>query len=199
MARKRGLDLDDVVRAAATVADREGVEAVTLAGVAAELGVRSPSLYSHVDGLAGLHRALSLDAVRRLGQAIAEAGRGREGIDALRAIAHAYRAFAVEHPGSYATILTTPAERDDAPGYAAFASILPVIVDVLAQLSAPEDDAIPLIRSLRSALHGFVSLEASGGFGLPVDVDDSFDVLLDVLLAGIRARAIAPERSVMGG
>ena len=50
MARKVGIRVDDVVEAAATVADAEGLEAVTLARVAAVLGVRSPSLYAHVDG-----------------------------------------------------------------------------------------------------------------------------------------------------
>ena len=47
---------------------------------------------------------------------------------------------------------------------------------------------MPLIRTVRSALHGFVSLEASGGFGLPDDVDASFETLVDVLIAGMLAR-----------
>jgi hypothetical protein len=40
------------------------------------------------------------------------------------------------------------------------------------------DDAIDAIRALRSALHGFVLLETGGGFGLPVDVDRSFERLV---------------------
>jgi hypothetical protein len=48
---------------------------------------------------------------------------------------------------------------------------------------------VPLVRTVRSALHGFVSREASGGFGLPEDVDASFQVLLDVLAAGLLSRA----------
>jgi hypothetical protein len=39
------------------------------------------------------------------------------------------------------------------------------------------DDAVDATRALRSALHGFVSLEQAGGFGLPVDVDRSYDQL----------------------
>jgi AcrR family transcriptional regulator len=198
MARKRGLQHEDVVRAAAALADREGLTAVTLARVADELGVRSPSLYSHVDGLAGLQRAVALDAVTRLGATIVDAAGEQEGPDALRAIAHAYRDFARAHPGSYAAISRTPTERDDASGYAAFAAVVPVIAGLLVQLGAAEDDAIALIRSFRSALHGFVSLEASGGFGLPDDIDESFEVLIDVLLAGLRAHAIAPRPVAMG-
>jgi AcrR family transcriptional regulator len=198
MARKRGLQHEDVVRAAAAIADREGVTAVTLARVADELGVRSPSLYSHVDGLAGLQRDLSLDAVARLGATNVAAAGDKEGVDALRAIAHAYRAFASSHPGSYAAISRTPAEHEDAAGFAAFAAVVPVIAEFLLQIGAAEADAIALIRSFRSALHGFVSLEASGGFGLPDNIDRSFEVLIDVLLAGLRAHAIAPRPVAMG-
>ena len=36
-------------------------------------------------------------------------------------------------------------------------------------------------RAVRSALHGFVSLEHAGGFGLPVDIDRSFDRLVTAM------------------
>lgn len=33
----------------------------------------------------------------------------------------------------------------------------------------------------RAAVHGFVTLEASGGFGLPRDIDRSFDQMVAAL------------------
>lgn len=198
MARKRGIELEHVVRAASALADAEGLDAVTLARVAAQLDVRSPSLYSHVDGLAGLRRALALDSARRLGVAMTEASAGREGVDALRAIASAYRAFATRHPGAYATILTTPAEADDAEVYNVFAAQLPPIVAALEAVGVDEGETIPVIRGFRSALHGFVSLEASGGFGLPGDLDHAFALMVDLLIDGVRAR-VRPRRSRRGG
>ena len=42
-------------------------------------------------------------------------------------------------------------------------------------------DAVDATRTLRASLHGFVALEASDGFGLPQDVDRSFDRLVDAL------------------
>ena len=53
-----------------------------------------------------------------------------------------------------------------------------VCADVLAGYELRDDDAIDAIRAFRAALHGFVSLEVEGGFGLPVDVDRSFDRLV---------------------
>jgi hypothetical protein len=37
------------------------------------------------------------------------------------------------------------------------------------------------IRIYRSALHGFVSQEASGAFGMPESIDESFRLMIDVL------------------
>jgi hypothetical protein len=42
-------------------------------------------------------------------------------------------------------------------------------------------------RAVRSGLHGFVALESAGGFGLRQDVQESYDRLVDLLDAGIRA------------
>jgi AcrR family transcriptional regulator len=188
MARKVGLDRRQVIDAAIALADAEGLESVTLARVATALGVSSPSLYSHVDGLASLRRELALEASSRLGAAVGAAVAGSAGREALEGAAHAYRAFALTHPGLYATLNTTPARGQDVELSAAFDALVPDIAAVLTKLGLPESDAVPLIRALRSALHGFVSLEASGGFGLPDDIDASFGILIDVVVTGMLAR-----------
>ena len=117
---RRGLDTPQVVDEAARIADAEGLEAVTLARVANGLGVRAPSLYNHVDGRSGLIRLLSMGGLEQLADAIRDAAVGRAGEDALRAIAHAYRRYAVEHPGLYATTVRAP-DPDDAERLAAAA------------------------------------------------------------------------------
>jgi len=40
------------------------------------------------------------------------------------------------------------------------------------------------VRAIRSALHGFVDNERRGGFGMPLDIDESFAVMLDLILPG---------------
>ena len=98
MGRKLGLTREQVVAAAAEIADHDGLGSLSLATVASKLGVRSPSLYSHVDGLAGLRRQLTLHASWLLAAELAERVEGLEGTEALRAIA--------EHLRSFATIAT---------------------------------------------------------------------------------------------
>jgi hypothetical protein len=53
-----GLDKADVLEMAATIADELGSDELTLSRLAERLGVRSQSLYAHVDGQSGLRRDL---------------------------------------------------------------------------------------------------------------------------------------------
>ena len=187
MARKAGVSREQVVTAAAVIADRDGMPAVSLATVAAAVGVRSPSLYSHVDGLDGLRRELALRAYRVLAESFAGAVETHEDepLEALRAVAHAYRAFARDHPGLYASLLPVPRPDDDPEGAAAAAGPVAVIASVLARLGIPADRHVDLIRALRAVLHGFCDLELGGGFGLPDPVDASFEMALDLVLGAL--------------
>jgi AcrR family transcriptional regulator len=181
---RRGLDSARVVEAAAAIADAEGLPAVTLARVASELGVRAPSLYSHVDGRDALLRAIALQAVRELTATLREAAVGRSGADALAAAARAYRAYALAHPGRYAATVAAP-PGNDAEYRAAAAESVEVLLAVMRGWDLDGEDAVHAVRALRSAVHGFVAIEAGGGFAMPVDVDASFERLVATVAGGL--------------
>jgi AcrR family transcriptional regulator len=185
---RAGLDHDAVVAAAAAIADAEGLDAVTLARVAAALGVKSPSLYNHVDGRDGLLRGIALLGLGELAAALREAAVGRSGIEGLQAAAQAYRDYVKDHPGRYAAGAVTAPALDDAAHLAAAAAVLDVLRSVLRAWSLSDDDTIHALRALRAAVHGFTTLEVAGGFGLPLDLDTSFTRLVAALAAGFDAR-----------
>jgi AcrR family transcriptional regulator len=185
---RAGLDAARVVAAAADIADAEGLEAVTLARLAAALGVRSPSLYNHVAGLDALLRGIALAGLAELGAALREAAVGRAGTDALVAAAHAYRDYALAHPGRYAAGVRAP-EPGDEEHEAAAGAVVGVMAAVLRGWDLDEEETVHALRAWRSAVHGFVSLETAGGFGIPVDLDTSFDRLVGSLAAGLERRA----------
>jgi AcrR family transcriptional regulator len=171
---RAGVTPERVESVAAAVVDEDGWDTLTLAAVAGRLGVSVPSLYKHVDGIAGVRRALTLRAVTELGRRLVDAAVGRAGRDALGPIAHTYRGFACEHPGLYAATIVAPAPGDDEHHAASDRVLMPVLA-MIDGYGVPGDQAIDAARALRATLHGFVSLELAGGFGLPVDVDTSFD------------------------
>ena len=174
---RAGLSRARVVDEAAELADEVGLEGLTLAALAERLGVRQPSLYKHLDSLAGLRRSISLQAKGELGDVLLRAAVGRSGADAITAMAGAYRAWALEHPARYAAAqwIAGPEDEEDT---AASLGAIQVISDVLTAYELRGDDAIDAIRAFRSTLHGFVSLEAAGSFGLDRDLDRSFDRLV---------------------
>jgi AcrR family transcriptional regulator len=189
MGRKAGITLDDVAEAAASIADREGLEATTLTAVAVELGIKTPSLYNHVSGLAGLRRLLAMHGSHLLYDVFEETIGDRVGVDALRSIAKADREFAVDHPGLYASFLPAPKPDEDPELYEAMAEPVFLVAHVLLDMGIPPSEAIHLIRALRALLHGFLDLEAKEGFGMPVDIDASFDASVELVIAGIEAAA----------
>ena len=162
------------------MADEVGLSDLTLAAVAGRLGVRQPSLYKHIDSLAGLKRSIALRAKIELGQILGRAAVGRSGHDAVFSLALAYRHWARAHPGRYEAAQKAPA-GGDVDDETASAALVRICADVLSGYGLAGDDAIDAIRALRSALHGFVLLETGGGFGLPVDVDRSFERLVEGL------------------
>lgn len=173
-----------MVSEAADLADEVGYGRLTLAALADRLGVRQPSLYKHIDSLDGLHRGIAVEARRELGTVLARATVGKAGPDAVRAMAAAYRRWVLDHPGRYAATVRAP-EEDDAEDLAASEEVVAVVLAVLAGFGLSGDAAIDAARSLRASLHGFVSLETAGGFGLPRDVARSFAFMVDTFIAGL--------------
>jgi len=182
---RRGLTPAAVADTAGRLADRDGFDALTLGAVAAELGVRTPSLYNHVDGLPGLRRALALRGLRELGEAIRDAAVGRAGDDAVIALADAYRAYARRRPGLYAALQRAP-EPGDADVAEAGERLLAPVFAALRGRGLEGDAVIHAARALRSAMHGFVDLERMGGFGIDLDLDESYRRTVAAVASGLR-------------
>ncbi|MFK0288852.1 TetR/AcrR family transcriptional regulator, partial [Streptomyces sp. NPDC090499] len=110
---RAGLDRATVVEAASELADEAGFAGLTMGLLAERVGVRTPSLYKHVDSLDALQRDVGLRAVRDIGAVLARAAVGRSGPDAVRAIAETYRTWALDHPGRYAAGIRAPHPEDE--------------------------------------------------------------------------------------
>jgi AcrR family transcriptional regulator len=170
MATQVGLDRQTVIEAAAAMADDEGLASLTLAALAQRLGIRSQSLYAHVDGLDGLHHDLALHGIRLIHDDLREAVVGRSGRDALYAIAQAHIDFARRHPGVYQA--TVGRSRDDELLAALIRAAEP-FERVIQSFGADGEDVAHAHRAFWSAIHGFVSLEAAGLTRGPAPTDET--------------------------
>ncbi|MDJ0954161.1 MAG: WHG domain-containing protein [Acidimicrobiia bacterium] len=189
MGKKVGLTLDNVIDVAATIADRDGLEAASLRAVADELGIKTPSLYNHVAGLAGLRRELALHAARQMSEVVAEAAGSDTPEEILRRTARSYRRFALDHPGLYSALLPAPKPGEDDDLYAAMAAPVTTLADTLVAAGVDEQQTTHLIRTLRAVVHGFIDLEMKDGFGMPEEVDVSFERSVDLVIEGVLSGA----------
>jgi AcrR family transcriptional regulator len=175
-----------VVDAAADLVDREGFESLTLARLAEVLDRHATSLYNHVAGLDGIRRDVALVGNRELGDALWEAALGRSGTVALEAIARAYRAYVLEHPGRYYALTTVAA--DDPEFVATGARTMQAMRAVLSSFGLDEEQTIHAHRVFAAAIRGFVLVEHSRGFVSWPDADKTFDLLITLFTGALAER-----------
>ncbi|MEV1173764.1 WHG domain-containing protein [Nonomuraea sp. NPDC049784] len=178
---RAGLSQDAIVDLAMGILDEEGPSAVTLSAVAGRAGVATPSLYKHVRNLAELNTLVSIRVMEELADRAREAVLGRTGAEALRAFMNAWRAYVVAHPGRYAAMIQAPRPELAEAG----TRLVDIVLAVLRAYGLEGADAIHAARCLRSVVHGFAVLETAGAFGLPVDLDDSYELLTQMIISGL--------------
>lgn len=184
MSRRAGLDRLSVVEAAARLIDEEGIEQLSLGRLAERLGVRTPSLYNHVAGLPGLKQELVHYCLRDLQTRLLHAIAGKSKGDAIMALADAYREYALVAPGCY--LLTQRAPDSADPEWQELGrQLVQLIQQILAPYQLKEEVAIHAIRGLRSLVHGFITLEVNGGFGMPIEREASFHWLITMFIASL--------------
>ncbi len=200
---------------------REGLEALTLARVAGELGLATGALYRYFDGKDALLAALHRDAIARthagLTRAVAEADRGlsrlREDTRALARIVHAsryYLALPRTMGDAFALLSVMMADPrplvDDGAAAASAAPIAALLSDAAALFRAASaagalapEDPLQQTASLWAALHGHTQLgklrRLGPGFADTV-TDPSAERTVLTLLRGMGATPDALRRAV---
>src|SRR5271166_6529986 len=85
------VDRERLIVTAAALVNRHGLDSLSMSDLAAALGVRTPSLYSHVAGIDDVKRLLALHGLADLDGRIARTALGQSAGDAVRAVIRGYR------------------------------------------------------------------------------------------------------------
>jgi AcrR family transcriptional regulator len=182
---RAGLTAESVVIAGAEIADELGYANLNLVLVAQRLGVRTPSIYKHLDGLADLQHRIATLAMAELGEVTRDAVAGRAGRDALAAMARALRAYVTAHPGRYSATIGAEFTGFDDPLLREGTRVIELIAAVLRGYGIGENDMVHAIRVVRCTLHGFAVLQATNAFQWSGDIDDSFEALIAFIHRGL--------------
>jgi len=189
---RKGLDKLSVLQAAGEMVDQYGFDQISLAALAKSLQIKTPSLYNHVDGLPGLKQELAGYALQKLKETLTMSVVGKAGEEALFAIGKAYVEFVREHPGLYEATMAKVVFTDPKMTQTV-EEIVQLLLKVLEIFDLKKEEALHMVRGLRSIVHGFASLELKNGFNMELSKEGSFEQILRTFICGIRTRRSGEE------
>lgn len=151
-----------IVAAARMIAEREGWDAVTIRRLAIEIEYSQPVLYAHFENRDAIVAAVAVEGFRELTVALREAASGSAGqANALKNVALAYLAFALDRPALYEAMFILPTDLRFAE--AGTKSELRAAFEALAAVVTPFCvDVAVMTETFWAALHGLAELERSG-------------------------------------
>ena len=182
----KGIDRQSILDTAISMVAEGGFESFSMHRLAARLGVKTASLYNHVQSVAEVNMGIASHAVSRLRGAMDEATSGiTNPAAALKTMAAAYRQYAHENPELYQVIINLPL-LDDRQIMQLGKVIIEPMMRPLTHWAGSRQEQLHCARSFRSMLHGFVSLEATGYFeSAEASADDSYSFMIEAFLNGL--------------
>lgn len=175
--------VEEIVSAARSILEAEGIDGLTMQRVAAAVGVRAPSLYKRVRGRADLVRLIANDIARELADTLDAAATSGDPRADLPGLANAFRQFARAHPQAYSLLFARlPEESRADPELNVRAS--EALLRTASALAGPEY-ALEAARTVVAWATGFISMELGGAFRLGGDVDRAFAYGIDRLTRSI--------------
>jgi AcrR family transcriptional regulator len=151
------------IAAARRLLEAEGEQGLSMRRIAAELGIRAPSLYKHFADKAALETALIADGLQSLYAEL------QAGTSDLAGVAASYRRFALSHPHLYALMTERPLPRAELPAGAEDQAASPL------QAVLPDEDQA---RAAWAGAHGLSILEIHGRFPPGADLDSAWAALV---------------------
>lgn len=149
----------------------------SLGAVARVAGVKTPSLYKHVASASELSSLVAERALTQFADALTLAVGDAQRTEAARRFLHAYRSFAISDPHLFSLI---PLQPGNDPRLRPIAQrLMRSMATALGFTGPTAPGALHALRFLRSCADGFVRLELAGGFGEPIDVNESWDHLVE--------------------
>ena len=182
---RMGLDKSVIINRAAQMANEIGIENITMKLIADDLGVQSPSLYNHINGLDSLKRELMIYGWKQMEDKLIYAAIGVSGYDAIEAICRAFYEYATENTGVFNAMLWYN-KFQDAETDKVTSELFSMLFKITSSLNISQENCNHLIRTFRGFLEGFALLVNNGAFGNPISISESFEVSLRILIAGIR-------------
>src|SRR5690349_6498772 len=145
-----------ILDAALSIADEDGLDAVSMRSVAARVGVSPMALYPYVGSKAALLDGL----VGRLLGELTTGSPSRDWREGLHALANRMRALARRHPSAFMLLLSRPSVTPEAAG------AVDAVYQGLLDAGVPPEDVPRIERLVSTFVLGFAASEVNGRFAV---------------------------------
>lgn len=184
--KENSLTKQDVIAAAINCLDQEGESALGVNRVSRELNIKPPAIYKHLEGNAGLQRAVALEVWR---QYLTHCQQQTNGItdsqELFRMSARATRNFARSYPARYRVMMHYQMRPIDPEEAEVMKDALKFFQTSLHLQGLSHDALIDVMRIVNAAIYGFIMREQADLMTIDRSTDESYEVMLDALLVAI--------------
>ena len=177
----------DVIQTAADIADKNGLNNVSLKVVAESLNIRTPSLYNHIDSLESLLREIAHNGMKTMNERMMQAAIGKIGDDAVKSVGITYLDYMIEHPGIYETIQWATWHGTEETGKI-FDNYLSLLKTLALSCNFNPTNIDEILNLLTGVLHGYTTLQLRYALSRPDEVRAALSTALDTVLAGLHQK-----------
>ena len=193
MSYPKKISRETILASALAYIEAQGLAALSMRHLAADLGVTPNALYRYFASKADLAFAMADEGGKLLLADLEAAAQGQTAPEAIRAVARAYIRFARRYPQLYAVKMQHSGGGDHKPG--SHDAVWGFVMGLAASLPTPWDPK-ELAMSLWAFLHGMVELDRAQlleGRQPEAAIEVGLDVMLTGLMAQINAaHGVAP-------
>jgi len=192
---------DSLAVAALDLLEEQGLDALTVRGVAMRAGVAPMGVYSRFGSKDGLLEALFVHGFETLQMAI-ETPPEPSALSRLRTGCLGYRHFALDHPQLYhlmfeqMMVLQLSPEALEGAAHS-FDTLVDRVAAAMQAYELTSTDPVEVAQQIWGAMHGAVSLEIAG-VHFAADRTASYSALIDALLIGLGASTRRPKARSSG-
>ena len=175
-----------IIETSARIANKVGLDNLSLKIIAEELNIKSPSLYNHISSLDEIKSQLMVYGWKQIEEKMIDSAVGVSGYEALKNMCNVFYGYATNNKGIFTAMLWYNKYESDEKENAT-TRLFNMLFKIMKSLNITDENINHIIRTLRGFLEGFSLLVNNNAFGKPISIKESFDLSLEIIMNGIKS------------
>ncbi len=183
---KNSISDELIIETSSCIANKVGLDNLSLKIIAEELNIKPPSLYNHIRSLDEIKQKLMIYGWKQMEEKMLDSAVGVSGYEALKNMCYAFYDYATNNKGVFTAMLWYN-KYENIQKENATKRLFNMLFKVMKSLDISDDNINHIIRTLRGFLEGFSLLVNNNAFGNPISIKESFDLSLEIIMNGIKS------------